>query len=217
MISSILPLFESYLNALVHPYKTHDYMKFNIPIWDGEVNFPKLNLPEALTLSWIFWIIGSLVQMVILNSVLSLLLSYQNENDILYLLIDTSDALFPYYISLLSLLLDLIFFPIMTLIQVEVMNAIIRFYARLMGHDEDTHQIADQISTVALSSNFFSFIPLFGKMLVQFSYLFLMYVGLRHNLGASRSLSIVILLTPLFILIATLMLFVLSVFYLFSI
>lgn len=212
-----MALFESYLNALIHPYKTHDYVKHNVPMWDGEVSVPKLNLPEALTLSWIFWIIGGLVQMLVLNSVLSLLLSYQNENDILYLLIDTADALFPYYIILLSLLLDLIFFPILTLIQVEVMNTIIRFYAKLLGQENDTHETADQISTVALSSNFFSFIPLFGKMLVQFSYLFLMYVGLRHNLGASRSLSIVILLTPVFILVASISLLFLSVFYLFSI
>jgi ABC-type multidrug transport system permease subunit len=69
-------------------------------------------------------------------------------------------------------------------------------YSKWLNPDQDHEEIADQITTHALSSNLFTIIPFLGDLIQSGLYYFLLYAGLRSNLGASRSLAWVILLTP---------------------
>jgi hypothetical protein len=212
MFNSTFPLIEAYLHVLVHPFRTHDYWRHNIPLWSDDFKLPKLTMPEALSISWIFWIIGAIAQIILINISLKLLLAHQNENDILYFLIHEADALFPYYLIVFSLLLDLVFFPILVLVQTEVMSWLIKFYAKLLKYQGSVDDVADQITTAALSSHFFSFIPMLGKPLVSIANFFLLYAGLRRNLGVSAPMSFVILMTPWAVLLALFTLFAFTIF-----
>lgn len=101
-----------------------------------------------------------------------------------------------YYFFLFSAALDIIFFPVGAVIVTEVWTWIIRVYARWLNPELPADEIAHQITVGALSSNLFNIIPFVGDVIQFFLYLFLLYAGLRANLGASRSLAVVILLTP---------------------
>jgi hypothetical protein len=98
----------------------------------------------------------------------------------------------------------------------EVWAWIIRTYSKILNPNLPHEEIADQITTHALSSNLFTIIPFIGDMVQLFLYQFLLFAGLRSNLGASRSLAMVILLTPTILLLMALCVFFFMIFYLVS-
>ena len=192
----MFPQVESYFYGLIHPIKTHHWLKFGIaPDSSQARSLPRLDV--SLAISWGLAIVRGMVQLFLANLVIEAFMAFQNDDLFFFDLIDTQDALWPYYIFIFSTAIDVIFFPIMSLVVIEFWNFIIRFYARWLKVEGDHFVIADQITTVALSSNFFLVVPLIGDYISKLCWPFLIYAGLRHNLGASRSVSVVILLTPL--------------------
>ena len=127
-----------------------------------------------------------------------------------------SSGLSTYYFLLFSASLDIIFFPITALVMTEVWSWMIRTYSRWLNPDMPHEEIADQITTHALSSNLFSIIPFLGDLIQAGLYYFLLYAGLRSNLGASRSLAWVILITPTLLALMLFSLFGFAIFYLVS-
>lgn len=196
-MKSLSELIETYLMVLVHPFRIHQQFRFNVPIphHEGQLYQP-LTLAEALGISWIFAIIRGLAKIIILNFFLHSFLSMQSENFPYLQEFFASSSSSTYYFLLFSAALDIIFFPIATIVMTEVWAWIIKKYAEWLSEELPAEQIADQITTHALSSHIFNIIPFIGDVLQSFLYLFLLYAGLRSNLGASRSLSWVILLTP---------------------
>lgn len=190
-------LFETYLMVLVHPFRMHQQFRYNValPGQDGHL-FPPLKLSEALGISWVFAIVRGLGKLVLLNFFLQSFISMQSENFPVLQDLILSSGISTYYFLLFSAALDIIFFPIAALVMTEVWAWMIRFYARQLNPDLPEEEIADQITTHALSSNLFMIIPFIGDLIQSLLYYFLLYAGLRSNLGASRSLAWVILLTP---------------------
>jgi hypothetical protein len=212
MFRDSISLIETYLNIIIHPFRIHDQWRHSIPIWSDPYQLPKITFPEALSISWFFWILGAIFQLLLIQYSLHLILDFQSESAIWDFFISQADALFPYYLLIFSLLLDLIFFPIIVLVQSEVMAFVIKFYAKLLHYEGSKEEMADQIITASLSAHFFSFIPILGKFFVLLSYYFLIYAGLRRNLGASRPLSFIIMATPMAVTFAMFMMFILFIF-----
>ncbi len=184
--------------VLVHPFRIHQQFRYQLPIpnHDGHLYGP-LTLAEALGISWIFAILRGLCRVLILNFFLQAFLGMQNEDfPFLQELIESSGSS-TYYFLLFSAALDIIFFPIGAIVMTEVWTWIIRKYAQLLNAELPRDEIASQITTHALSANLFSIIPFIGDVVQFFLYYFLLYAGIRSNLGASRSLAAVILMTPL--------------------
>jgi uncharacterized membrane protein YjgN (DUF898 family) len=216
-MKNFLGLFETYLMVLVHPFRIHQQFRYKLqlPQHDG-VTYEPLTLAESLGISWIFALIRGLARIIILNFFLSSFLKLQSENfPFLQELIESSGAA-SYYFFLFSAALDIIFFPIGAIVLTEVWAWIIRRYSRFLNPNLPHEEIADQITTHALSSNLFSIIPFIGDIIQLFLYYFLLYAGLRSNLGASRSLSWVILMTPTVFFLMLISLLAVIVFYLAS-
>lgn len=208
---------ETYLMTLVHPFKLHQQFRSKIPLSssDGHL-FEPLTMAEGLGISWVFAIIRGLFKLIILNVFLSTFMSLQSEEfNILQELVQNS-GFATYYFLLFSAALDIIFFPIGALILTEFWAWVIRLYAKLLNPDLPAEEIADEISVHALSSNLFNIIPFIGDFIQTIVYFFLLYAGLRSNLGASRSLAFVVLLTPTLVGFMLLSLFSLLFFYLVS-
>ncbi len=184
--------------VLVHPFRIHQQFRFQLPIPHHEGHlYEPLTLAESLGISWIFAILRGLGRVLVLNFFLQAFLSMQNDNfPFLQELIESSGSS-TYYFLLFSAALDIIFFPIGAIVMTEVWTWIIRKYAQMLNSELPHEDIASQITTHALSANLFSIIPFIGDLVLFFLYYFLLYAGLRSNLGASRSLAAVILLTPL--------------------
>jgi hypothetical protein len=216
-MKSILDLFETYLMVLVHPFRIHQQFRYQVAL-PGQDNhfFAPLKLSEALGISWVFAIVRGLAKLVLLNFFLQSFVSMQSESFPVLQDLIVSSGISTYYFLLFSASLDIIFFPVTALIMTEVWSWMIRTYSKWLNPDLPHEEIADQITTHALSSNLFSIIPFLGDMIQSGLYFFLLYAGLRSNLGASRSLAWVILLTPTLLGILLFSLFGFAVFYLVS-
>jgi hypothetical protein len=210
-------LLETYLMTLVHPFRIHQNFRHKLPLpdQDGHI-FEPLSLAEAVGISWVFAIVRGLFKIVILNFFLQSFLSLQSpEFEILQDLVRTS-GFSTYYFFVFSAALDIIFFPIGAIVVTEVWTWIIKTYARWLNPELPGEEIASEITTAALSSNLFNIVPFVGEVIQFFLYLWLLYAGLRANLGTSRSLALVILLTPTVILFMVLSLVMFLLFYLVS-
>jgi hypothetical protein len=117
-----------------------------------------------------------------------------------------------YYFLLFSAAVDIIFFPITSLVVTQFWSWVIRTYARWLNPELPAEEIADQITTHALSSNIFNLVPFIGDLIQMVGYYFLLYAGLRSNLGSSRSLAWVILMTPSLIAFMVLSLVIVGIF-----
>jgi hypothetical protein len=194
---SIQDLVETYFMVLVHPFRIHQQFRHNVAL-PGQNNylFAPLKLSEALGISWVFAIIRGLAKLVLMNFFLQSFINMQSESFPVLQDILISSGLSTYYFLLFSASLDIIFFPVTALVMTEVWAWFIRMYSKWLNPDQDHEEIADQITTHALSSNLFTISPFLGDLIQSGLYYFLLYAGLRSNLGASRSLAWVILLTP---------------------
>ena len=196
-MNNMASLIETYLMTLVHPFRIHQQFRHNLALPNQEGHlFEPLTLAESLGISWIFAIIRGLCKIVILNFFLQQFMSMQSENMPFLQELLRSSGISTYYFLLFSAALDIIFFPISTIIVSEFWSWVIRLYAKWLNPDLPADDIANQITTHALSSNLFSMIPFLGDMVQIILYYFLLYAGLRSNLETSRPLALVILFTP---------------------
>lgn len=216
-MKNIGSLLETYFMVLVHPFRIHEQFRHNVslPGQDGHM-FEPLKLSEAVGISWVFAIIRGLAKLVLLNFFLQSFLNMQSESLPMLQDIVRSSGISTYYFLLFSASLDIIFFPVTALILTEFWAWMIRLFSKWLNPDLPHEDIADQVATHALSSNLFCIIPFLGDMIQSGLYYFLLYAGIRSNLGASRSLAWVILLTPTVFAAMLLSLLGFAVFYLVS-
>lgn len=214
-MNNVLPYLHSYALCLLRPRVMLDWLRHGIaPYADGEHELPQPELTGQLAVSWMFAVIQGIVRILLANFMVQLFLHYQNEDNFFYSFVDVEDGLFPYYVLLFTTALDLVFFPILTLIVTEFWNFILRQYARWLKVEGDVDDIARDITTVALSSHFFLVLPVIGVVFQQIAWVYLLYVGCRHHLQATRLLSIVILITPTVLMLMSISVFSLAIFYL---
>ncbi len=211
-------IFETYLMTLVHPFRIHHQFRHHLPLPDQDGHlYEPLTLAESIGLSWVFAVVRGLFKIVILNFFLQSFLSFQSpEFGILQDFVRTS-GFSTYYFFLFSAALDIIFFPVGAIVMTEVWSWMIKLYAKWLNPELPADEIASQITVGALSSNLFNIVPFVGDIIQFFLYLFLLYAGLRANLGASRTLAVVILLTPTILFLMALSLIFFVLFYLVSV
>jgi hypothetical protein len=208
---------ETYLMVLVHPFRIHQQFRFHIPLPNHDsYTYEPLSLAESISLSWVFSVIRGLGKIIILNYFLHTFWQFQSDEFPIIQELIEGPGLSAYYFLVFSSALDIVFFPIIAFVSSELWAWIIRQYANWLNPALPKEEIADQITTHALSSNLFSMIPVLGDIVQNALYYFLIYAGLRTNLGASRSLAFVILLTPFIAILMTISLFFLILFYLMS-
>jgi hypothetical protein len=214
-MKTMFEMIETYLMVLVHPFRIHQQFRFNLalPNHDGHIYEP-LTLAESIGISWIFAILKGLSKIIIMTYFLQSFMNMQSANFPFLQDLFKSSGSSTYYFLLFSAALDIIFFPVSTIIMTEVWAWVIKKYAHWLNLDGAADEIADQITTHALSSNVFAIIPFIGDIIQSFLYYFLLYAGIRSNLGASRSLTWVILMTPTVIFLMMLSLLLLVFFYL---
>jgi hypothetical protein len=216
-MKTLTEMLETYLTVLVHPFRIHQQFRHALPIPNHEGHlYPPLTLAESLGISWIFAILRGLGKIIIMNFFLQSFLNMQSENFPILQELLKSSGTSTYYFLLFSAALDIIFFPVATIVMTELWAWVIRKYATWLNASLPADEISDQITTHALSSSVFMIIPFIGDIIQSLLYYFLLYAGIRSNLGASRSLTWVILLTPTILLLMFMSMFAFIIFYLVS-
>lgn len=214
-MKSIYPLLESYIMVLVHPFRIHQQFRHKLTLpGEGKSSLVPLKLSEALGISWAFAMVRGLAKLVLMNFFLQSFISMQSESFPVLQDIVLSSGISTYYFFLFSAALDIIFFPITAYITTVFWAWFIRLYSGWLDPDLPHEEISDQITTHALSSNLFCIIPFIGDLIQSILYYFLLYAGLRSNLGTSRTLAWVILLTPTLLLAMGFSLIAVVIFYL---
>jgi hypothetical protein len=188
---------EVYFYSLVHPYKVHDSLRNNIPIesyFGGELEL--ISFTEAISISWVIKIIRGMLQLLIISFFTTALFSYTLPGSGWGEAFYESSKVNGYLIVTVTLILEVIFFPLAALFFAEFWMMLIKTYVWLMRPDEEGQDIAQEIVVVSMSSHVFEIIPFVGDFIQKISSFFLLYVGLRRNLKVSKSLSLLILATP---------------------
>ena len=212
-MNAIFPYFHSYALCLLRPKMMLDWLKFGIaPFADRELPYPEVGV--QIGISWSFAILQGLSRLVLANMMMHLFIHFQNANDFFYALVNVQDGLFPYYFLIMTTALDLVFFPIVTLIKTELWNFVLKFYANRLKVEGERDELVRDMTSVALSSNFFLVVPIIGVVFQQLSWMILLYIGCRHHLGATRSLAFLILMTPTVVMLMGVSLLALGIFYL---
>jgi len=215
MFEDLKKQFETYFLCLSHPYKFHSSLRFDVPFLnDYSEKLEPLSFPMALSISWFFSILRGLGKILILNLLIQSLLEIHLEELPIIGEILQETSISAYSFLILSSSLDIIFFPVGLMIATEFWTWVIKKFADYIDPTQDNAKISHEITTHALTSNAFIFLPFIGDFIQLYTYVFLLYVGLRVNLGVSRSLASVILLTPLLIGVMIFSLVSLGLFYL---
>lgn len=216
-MKNLSALFETYLMVLIHPFRIHHQFRFqlSLPGQSGHL-FEPLTLSESLGISWLFAMMRGLFKLVLLNFFLQSFINMQSDRFPILQEMVVDSSISTYYFLLFTAALDIIFFPVSALVFTQLWSWIIRTYSKWLNPELPHDEIADQITTHALSSNLFQIIPIIGDVIQPLLYYFLLYAGIRSNLGASRSLAYIMLITPTVIGMMVLSLIAFVIFYLVS-
>ncbi len=201
--------FKTWALCFSRPGLALDWLKFGAIPYEEPKSLPIPTLNMSMALSWVLTQWQGLCQLLFANILLWSFWTYFHEAHLLFGLIDLTAGLFPYYLLIVGTALELILFPLMTLLLAEFWILIIRIYAFFLKSDDRPQKVAEDITTVAMSSHLLLIIPILGSVLQKLAWTVLLYIGLRRRLGATRSLSFVILLTPLVLIFAGLALVIL--------
>ncbi|HLW56528.1 MAG TPA: hypothetical protein VKY27_04030 [Bacteriovoracaceae bacterium] len=196
MMNSFKDILETYFTVLVHPFKVHGQFRFQMPS-TSEFSLKPLTLAEAIGVSWVFSILRGFLKILILNFFIIGVGSSFSGVELGGLFSRSMSSGYAFFV--LSTALDILFFPIAALIINSYWAWVIRLFIRWLNPKLDREKIADEITTHALSSHVLGIIPFIGEFFQFLYYYFLLYAGLRGNLGASRSFSLVVLVSPLLV------------------
>jgi hypothetical protein len=116
-MKTLTEMLETYLTVLVHPFRIHQQFRHALPIPNHEGHlYEPLTLAESLGISWVFAILRGLGKIIIMNFFLQSFLNMQSENFPILQELLKSSGTSTYYFLLFSAALDLIFFPVATIV-----------------------------------------------------------------------------------------------------
>jgi hypothetical protein len=204
---AIIDIIFTYIHYLVHPFQTHE--SFLNEELTGVSEVQRLSVYESLGTSWIFVVINGIFRICILNFVLVFIFGLLNDSELpLGDFMDLSEI--PTYSFLvLSAVLDVIFYPLFGIFMIQYWEVVIKFFAKLLKTPGDITQKSQDIMAVAFSAQILKVVPIVGSGFSSLANLVLMYAGLRTQIKASPVLSVVIILAPVFTLMAALSAFLL--------
>lgn len=209
MMNSFKDILETYFTVLVHPFKVHGQFRFQMPS-TSEFSLKPITLAEAIGVSWVFSILRGFLKILILNFFIIGVGNSFSGVELGGLFSSSMSSGYAFFV--ISTALDILFFPIAALIINSYWAWVIRLFIRWLNPELDREKIADEITTHALSSHVLGIIPFIGEFIQFLYYYFLLYAGLRGNLGASRSFSLVVLVSPLLVIFMILTLLILPFF-----
>lgn len=191
---------QSFFFYLAHPFKTHRLMRERPEdVASGKAGFKRLGLYESLGAAWVFVVFSGMLKIIIVNILISMFMGVMDSGTDFITQIYSGDRYTGFYFLILSTILDVVFFPLITLFIVQFWEFVIKSYAKLAGVEAQVDDKVRSIVSVSLSSHIFLVAPIIGEMAQKVAGLIQMYAGIREQFGFSRSLTLCVLSTPLLI------------------
>jgi hypothetical protein len=189
-------LLEAYLSYFVHPIQSS--LAAAYPLDQSQI---KLNLQDSILISWIFQIFRGLIQIIFFYFIFETL-KIATGDFIIDGLISTflaTEKITSAFFFIIPTVLELLFFPIVSYFYCEFWIYIMKHSFRIAALTERREELAEQIVVRANTSHIFSVVPIVGEIFQKFAFIFYLYVGLRKSAYLSRFESIIIVLSPIFI------------------
>lgn len=206
--------FLSYLLCFIHPFKVNKYLEegrennyLHSEVKDGLYIYPstkKLLLPrptllEFTAIAWIFSMIkafyglGAMSFGYFVMKWLALKISIPS----VYLF---GEAFSYNKFMIFFVLLEMVLFPLGAFVYIKVWELIIRFFINLYEIKlADEEKATSEILSLSLASNLFYIFPIFGELAKHIASLIYIFAGLRSGLGMSVLQSLIVVISPLFI------------------
>ena len=219
-------LFHKYINVFFHPSISHDELRQKrnnidhghvLSVIGGteysrgtvvldEADSGEVTFTEALGVSWIFMMIKTVYSFFFIHIGIHFF-SYLGEHAEFKKIILPGIQVGSQKLSLFIILLEVALFPVFVWIYVKFWSVIIRFFTNLF-ETPNSEEGLRQVVNYSLSSHFFYLIPIFGELGKHVSSLFLIFAGLKKNLGFNNLQSLLVIISPLILfMISALMVF----------
>jgi hypothetical protein len=189
-------LLESYLSYFVHPIQSS--LAAAYPLDQSQV---KLNLQDSILISWIFQILRGLFQVIFFYFIIETLKISTGDYivDGLLSAFLASEKFTSAFLFIIPTVLELLFFPLVSYFYCEFWIYLLKHSFRLAALTERREELAEQIVVRANTSHVFSVVPIIGELFQKLAFIFYLYIGLRRSAYLSRFESIIIVLSPIFI------------------
>jgi hypothetical protein len=196
-----------YFYALLHPFRLQrTYREQNNlaptlqlagPAAEPQKSY--LSFPESISISWGFVLLQAILIIASLplgNYLISETMnSFEFEQPIVMNIASRWQL-----ITVFFLLFEAIFFPAFIWFYTKLWGILIRFFGNIFQIENVTEKSLEQIMSVAITGHAFLIIPVFGSMIKHVSLLVYLFAGLRENLGMTRAQSLMVLVSPIFVL-----------------
>ncbi len=205
---------KNYLNAFLHPIILQEKLKEE---WERDelVLTKEFELLPMAVISWICALINSIFYLLLIYIAVVYFKNHEEVFGRLPLIGKTleSGSVFP-------LVIQMIFFPLIFLGYGFIIKKITLFFIDMYSLPINSYQNKDRVAeamvSLAMSTHLLFLIPLFGAVLQPFAFVLYFFIGLQKNLEMSAIQSIVVLLSPLFLLGLLLLFFAMFVVLLFN-
>ncbi len=201
----MLQVLRDFTDILLHPIYTHsnraeerqryETMKKNRLFSVVGEEYNTREMPDFVSLvliAWLFFMLYSFYSLAF--AVFGANVSYEKANYVISSLIGASEFQRKFFI--ISLLGNVVFFPLSAWVYVRLWKLLISFCTKLFDKDYEQETI-DEVVNFSLVSNFFLIIPILGSFLQFLSSTFYIFIGLRYNLRLSSTQSLMIVASPL--------------------
>ena len=198
----MIDILARYIEIFLHPFTVHRNMR--LQRLGHYVNGQKngIELAEAISISWIWYMIQDFFVLLTISMTSHLYDSIETESVIASMIVDSWQRA-TMRVTVLTVLVGVVFFPVYEYIFFRLYTVVIRFYSELFKLDT-TQDAIEQTVQFSMVGNTFLVLPIIGRMLSFFSTCVYLFAGLRNNMGMTNLQSTITMVTPLF----ALMLFV---------
>lgn len=160
-----------------------------------EAESGELTFTETLGVSWVFMMIKTLYSLVFIHIGIHFF-TYLGEHPQFKKILLPGIQVGSQKLSLFIILMEVALFPLFIWIYVKFWSVVIRFFANLY-ETPNSEEGLRQVVNYSLSSHFFYLIPIFGELGKHVSSLFLIFAGLKRNLGFNNLQSLLVIISPL--------------------
>ncbi|MCP4912196.1 MAG: hypothetical protein GY909_03675 [Oligoflexia bacterium] len=212
-----------YFNCALHPFAQQEYFRKRrlIGRYDNQLSLVDeenleevkkatktegLTIIEALSCSWLMYFFKAFYDLMALYLGWSAFQIFQGDNLDLFAYQEAGQK-----IAIYSILLKVVLFPLFLWFYTKLWINIIKMSNHIFGDEVDIDHVAEQIVHSSLSTHIFLVIPFFGEVVQFFTSLFYIYAGLRRNLGLNKFQSLLVLLTPAFLVFLAMTLMMISI------
>jgi len=182
---SVLTTFQNFFQYVVTPFSERDEDK-------------ELSFEELLVMSWVMQIIWAFYSLFTVYLGLVTYNYMSNEATISSMIMEQMNFKFQKF-SIFFLLTEVILYPVVFYFTYRFMKTVLNFYSDIFLFEGDRDKTFHQVLTPFYCANIFLILPIGGRVISYFAQAFYLYRGLVKKMEFTNLQSMLILLTPLFL------------------